>query len=224
MAVCGSERWTGALACAPGKNGCVYAGGRSLRRFRYTALFEDREGNIWVATLERPRPLSRLRRPHDFHRTRVCRTPPLRSVLAARDGSVWLGTRDGLNRWNDGQITIYRTPGSARKRRGAEAGSRKHASIDSGLPDDGVGSLFQDDRGRIWVSTLRGVAYFEYDRFIPVAAVPGGIVHVAIAEDSAGNLWIANEDRVSFMCAGQCGRTDSLGHARTQDPARALAR
>ena len=40
------------------------------------------------------------------------------SVLAARDGSIWIGTADGLNRWKDGRATIYR------KR------------IDPGLPDD----------------------------------------------------------------------------------------
>ena len=28
------------------------------------------------------------------------------SVLAARDGGVWLGTTDGLNRWKDGHITF----------------------------------------------------------------------------------------------------------------------
>jgi signal transduction histidine kinase len=77
-----------------------------------------------------------------------------------------------LNRWNDGQVTIYR------KR-------------SSGLPDDLVGSLFQDERGRIWASTYRGVAYFENGRFITVSAVPGGFVH-AIAGDNAGNIWISH--------------------------------
>src|SRR5579864_6938190 len=57
---------------------------------------------------------------------------------------------DGLNRWNNGQITIYR------KR-------------SSGLPDDALQSLFQDDQVRIWVSAPRGVAYFENGRFIPVS-------------------------------------------------------
>ena len=26
------------------------------------------------------------------------------SVLAAKDGSIWLGTLDGLNRWNNGKV------------------------------------------------------------------------------------------------------------------------
>ena len=62
-------------------------------------------------------------------------------------------------------------------------------------------SLFQDDRGRMWVSTIRGVASFENGRFIPVDSVPGGFVH-SIAGDSAGNLWIAHQDQGLFHLLG----------------------
>src|SRR5271157_1943271 len=134
-------------------------------------LFEDREGNVWVATsdgLDRFRDVS----VPTISVKQGLSNASVGSVLAARDGSIWLGTRDGLDRWNDGQVTIYR------KR-------------SSGLPDDMVGSLFQDDRGRIWVSTYRGAAYFENGRFITVSAVPGGFMH-SIAGDSVGNVWISH--------------------------------
>ena len=55
-----------------------------------------------------------------------------------------------------------------------------------------MGSLFQDSRGRIWVSTLSGIGYLENDRFIPAGA-PGGLVE-SLTEDTSGNLWIANRD------------------------------
>jgi len=145
------------------------------------SLFEDREGNIWVATS------GGLDRFRDFTVPTISANQGLSnalvsSVLAARDGSVWLGTSEGLNRWNDGQITIYHERG--------------------GLPDDdGSGSLFQDDRGRIWVSPRRGVAYFENGRFIPVSTVPGGYVH-SIAGDRAGNLWICYQDHGIFRLLG----------------------
>jgi PAS domain S-box-containing protein len=64
--------------------------------------------------------------------------------------------------------------------------------VGSGLPDEGVGSLFQDSRGRLWVSTLTGIGYLENDRFIPAAA-PGGLAE-SLTEDTSGNLWIANRD------------------------------
>jgi signal transduction histidine kinase/ligand-binding sensor domain-containing protein len=145
------------------------------------SLFEDREGNIWVGTLDG---LDRFR---DFAVPTISAKQGLSigavgSVLAARDGSIWLGTRDGLNRWKDGQITIYR------KRT-------------SGLPDDAVESLYQDDHGRIWVSTNGGVAWLENGRFIPVSAVPGRFVS-SIAGDSAGNLWIGHESLGLFRLSG----------------------
>jgi signal transduction histidine kinase/sugar lactone lactonase YvrE len=144
-------------------------------------LFEDREGNIWVATVNG---LDRFR---DFAVSTISAKQGLSndrvlSVLAGSDGSVWLGTADGLNRWKDGQVTIYR------KRT-------------SGLPDDAVESLFQDDHGRIWVSTNGGIAYFENGRFIPVGAVPGRFVS-SIAGDAAGNLWFGHEFQGLFRLLG----------------------
>jgi signal transduction histidine kinase/ligand-binding sensor domain-containing protein len=141
------------------------------------SLFEGREGNIWVATVDG---LDRFR---DFAVSTISAKQGLSndrvfSVLAARDGSVWFGTVDGLNRWKDGQITIYR------KRT-------------SGLPDDAVGSLFQDEHGRIWVSTNGGLAWLEDGRFIPVSGVPAGFVS-SIAGDAQGNLWIGHETKGLF--------------------------
>jgi signal transduction histidine kinase/streptogramin lyase len=144
-------------------------------------LFEDREGNIWVANDDG---LDRFR---DFAVPTISVKQGLSnntvwSVLAARDGSVWLGTLDGLNRWKDGQVTIY-------------------SKGNNGLPGDAVESLFQDDHGRIWVSTPRGVAYFDNGRFIPVSEVPGGVVH-SIAGDRTGNLWIGDQNRGLFHLLG----------------------
>jgi signal transduction histidine kinase/ligand-binding sensor domain-containing protein len=138
-----------------------------------TKLFEDREGNIWVATMDGV----------DRFRDVAVRTMSANqglssgspwSVLASRDGSVWLGSNGGLSRWHDGQVTIYR--------------ARSHP----GLPDDAVGTLFEDHRQRIWVSTLRGIAYFEDGRFVPVPRLPPGHTHSMVG-DTAGNLWLIND-------------------------------
>jgi len=99
-------------------------------------LFEDREGNIWVATLNG---LDRFR---DFGVSTISVKQGLSndsvwSVLAARDGSVWLGTPDGLNKLNEGRITIYRKG-------------------NSGLPDDAT-SLFQDVAGEFGSPPLAGL-------------------------------------------------------------------
>src|SRR5262249_16295362 len=86
-----------------------------------------------------------------------------------------------------------------------------------------AGSLFQDSRGRVWASTLREFGYLENERFVSLEGVPGGAVY-SIAEDTAGNLWIANKDQGLIQLQGQTmvqqSRWARLGH---KDPAMALA-
>ncbi len=188
-------------------------------------LFEDREGNIWVATLNGLDSFRDLAVPTISVRQGLSNAI-VWSALAAGDGSVWLGTPDGLNRWNNGQITIYRKRGS-RTGGGSTKQERElnvREVVDSGLPDDGVESLFQDDRGRIWALTENGAAYFENGRFIPVRTspthvengdsrqrhvttvlglvAPGGQLH-SITGDSSGNIWISDQHQGLFHLLGR---------------------
>ena len=105
------------------------------------------------------------------------------SVLAGTDGSIWVGTLNGLNRWKNGQITIY---GKAR-----------------GLPDDIVQSLFQDDRGRLWVSTREGLAYLKDGKFLPVEDLRGGEEAHFITGDKGGNLWVSGNKGLAHFLDGR---------------------
>ena len=135
------------------------------------ALFEDHEGTIWVAT---PNGLDQFRESPvgSLSVNEGLSSATTTSILAAHDGSIWIGTADGLNRWKDGHMRIYRT------------------RSDPGLPGDSIQSLFEDERGRIWVSGFRGLAVFENGRFTAIPSVPAGFVH-AIASDNRGGLWLS---------------------------------
>ncbi len=154
-------------------------------------IYEDREGSIWIATIE------------GLDRFRDVAIPAISqglaaSALAAADGSVWAGAFDGLNRWKDGQLTVYTTK--------------------DGLPDDSVESLFEDNRGRIWIATARGVVYFENGRFVAVNVPPGGYVH-AIAQDSLGGLWFnQDQDLVHFTRGNAVERIPWSSVGRNGDP------
>src|SRR6185503_17059723 len=102
--------------------------------------------------------------------------PPIvaSSVLAARDGSVWVGTTTGLSRWKDGRETVYRTR--------------------EGLPDDRVGTLFEAGDGKILVSTLRGIARFNDGRFVPLRSVSTRVVY-GIVEEHPGEFWISDQEQ-----------------------------
>jgi ligand-binding sensor domain-containing protein/signal transduction histidine kinase len=162
-----------------------------------TTLFEDREGNIWVATgggLDRFRDFAVA----TFSVNQGLSSPRVQSVLADRDGSIWIATRNSLNRWKNGQVTVVGDKGP--------------------LPN----SLFQDNTGRIWVSTPFGFGYLENDRFVSVSTVPGAVI--SMTQDTAGDIWIANEHVGLFQVRGgkvvQQISWSSLGH---QDPVSAVA-
>ena len=170
------------------------------------SLFEDQEGNIWVGTTDG---LDRFRDRTAFSISvkQGLSSPSVQSVLVARDNSVWLSTLDGLNRWRNGHTTIY----------WAQAGGAKESSVlrrmyqpisafylsktetaatditDPGLPDNRPGALYEDDRGRIWVSTPKGIARFENGKFSMVREVPAGWVN-AIIGDHNGGIWISYQD------------------------------
>ncbi len=140
-------------------------------------LFEDREGNIWVATG------SGLDRFRDFAVTTFSvnqglSSPRIQSVVADKSGGIWLATGNYLNRLNNAQISIF------------------NVKPDSFKPN----SLFQDHTGRVWVSTPFGFGYLDNDRYVAVSTVPGAVT--AIAQDTAENLWIANEHVGLFQVLG----------------------
>ena len=160
------------------------------------SLFEDREGNVWVATnggLDRFRDLS----VSTISVKQGLSTDNAWSVLAARNGTVWVGTGDGLNKWSNGKISTIRNAG--------------------GRLDDAPQSLFQDDRDRIWAFTGHGLAYVENGRFVPVSGVHGTKVH-SIAGDKSGNLWLSETSNLLHIRDGhlfeqipwsRLGRTES---------------
>jgi signal transduction histidine kinase/ligand-binding sensor domain-containing protein len=171
----------------------VYALADGLSGNSVSRIFEDREGDVWVVTTSGVDRFRELPAHTLWTRDGLPGSPPW-SVLAARDGSIWLGSQEGLRRWRDGAMTVYRppagTPGSTRPSGEEITGARQIE--DRGLPDDGVGALFEAADGRLWVSTLRGVAYFDDGHFTRVDELPQGRVS-AITGDGSGNVWVLNE-------------------------------
>ena len=169
--------WIGTL-----ERGLVRIAGRTSTMTRRDGLssdrifssFQDREGNVWIGTAQGLDRFSELVATPIAVDQALSSADPM-TVLAAHDGSVWMGTLNGLNRWHGPDMTTYR-----RDR--------------EGLPGNSIGSLVEDDRGRVWVSTDAGIARFENGRFHSVRGVPAGWVN-AITPDGRTGIWISDQDR-----------------------------
>jgi signal transduction histidine kinase/ligand-binding sensor domain-containing protein len=158
-----------------------------------TSLFEDREGDVWVASLGG---LDRFRNyavatyaQHEGLGT----VPGWGSVVAGRDGAIWMGTEDGLRMWSHGEVTIYGRADD-HKSQSTTVWLPVRYVADRGLPDHRPVFVFADNAGRVLVSTPYAFGYMENGGFVPISGLPGGLVS-SVAQDRQGNLWIANQDR-----------------------------
>ena len=144
-----------------------------------TSLYEDREGDIWVAT---PDGLDR------FHAVPVAKLSvgqglPMDAVFvqAAKDSKIWLGTRNDFYNWDGQRLTVI--------------------GKGDGLPAATVSSAYRDHFGQTWISTHDAIYRFEQNRFVLVTGAPKGLVF-AIADDNAGSLWISTNQTLSHLLDG----------------------
>ena len=98
----------------------------------------------------------------------------VQALTQTKAGYIWIGTRDGLARFDGTKFTIYR--------------SDDHP----GLLSDDIRSLYEDNLGRLWVGTFNGgVSCFENGAFRAYSAAEGlrskGVL--SIYQDYYGNLW-----------------------------------
>ena len=192
--------------------------GRALDSNR---VLRDRDGGLWIGTVERGLIHIHQGRTDVFTRSDGLSGDVILSLFEDREGTVWVASTGGLDRFRqlavstvsvrqglssdatqsvlaaaDGSIWVGAHEGLTRWKNGQATIFRKA----SGLPDDAPESLFQDDRGRIWVSTRHGLAYFEDGRFVAGSAVRGE-VHF-MTGDKAGNLWLSEHQSLLHLRDG----------------------
>lgn len=98
-----------------------------------------------------------------------------RSVTAMvqdKDGFYWIGTQNGLNRYDGVEMTVY---------------TAKDDSLS--LPDNAITHLHLDKQGRLWVATQSGLALYNRTTQTFTTYLEGRTV-ADIAEDSGGTLWL----------------------------------
>jgi signal transduction histidine kinase/ligand-binding sensor domain-containing protein len=102
------------------------------------------------------------------------------SLLEDRDGFLWVGTQDGVARWDGYRFRVFR-------RDAQDVHDRLH------LPDNYISMLHMDQYGDIWVGTVNGgLARFQsgQDRFVVIPVSLRGSVY-AMIDDGSGGFWVA---------------------------------
>ncbi|MEM1057146.1 MAG: two-component regulator propeller domain-containing protein [Bacteroidota bacterium] len=127
------------------------------------------------------------------------------AVLQDRQGYLWFGTEDGLNRYDGARFAVYR-----------------YVPDDStALPGNRVTALAEDGSGALWVGTTTGLARFSRGKetFSRPPGAPGdpdgvcGTDVTALAVGADGTLWTAT--RNGGLCARDA-ETNAFERAEVQ--------
>ena len=171
----------------------AYTTAEGLPARAVTSMSQDSRGTIWAAT--RCGPMGRFRGDRfeaafREHTRDACTL----SVLATRDGSLWIGTQSrGLFRWDGRRM--------------------HHLGVEDGLSDPEINVLFEDRDGVLWIGSRRGgVHSFQNGRlsraFGPDDGVATGYVS-SFAQDPTGRIWIGSN--ANGLSTYEHGRFTALG-------------
>lgn len=103
-------------------------------------------------------------------------------IVQDRQGFMWFGTQDGLNKYDGYKFTVY-----------------KHDFRDANsLSDNYINTILEDQNGTLWIGTQNGLNQFDRDKqkFIRFQNNPGSTKSIShnnvssIIEDNNGILWI----------------------------------
>jgi signal transduction histidine kinase/ligand-binding sensor domain-containing protein len=147
---------------------------------------------------------------------------PVHALAQTRDGYLWLGSEEGLARFDglrfvpwairegtrigpvralldDGSGALWigsATNGLMRWREGTLTAWGKR----DGLPSDTITSLAEDDRGRLWIGTASGLCAFENGRLQTLKAAEQftGTSISALCKDNQGNIWLGADGEGIF--------------------------
>ncbi|MBN2004329.1 MAG: PAS domain S-box protein [Anaerolineae bacterium] len=168
---------------------------QSLSHDRVTAIYEDDAGVLWVGagddyeiTVGGLNAFKRGVFTHYFHDPQnpgSLSNNHVKSIYQDRDGTLWIGTDDGLDALNRATHTF--------------AGYRHDPLDPYSLSDSRITAIYEDRSGILWIGTDgRGVnkyawarerfKRFQNDPLDPNSLSPGAVG--AIWEDAAGVLWI----------------------------------
>jgi ligand-binding sensor domain-containing protein len=152
------------------------------------AIFEDRDGNLWLGSHTQS-----LYRVADSWTARYGQDaglddPFVWTLAAGANGSIDIGTNDGLSKLADGKVTTLVPPGA--------------------LPNPSVYSLYRDAQGALWIGTRGGVARWHQGKLnLPPALAPLRAWQINLIDEyPRGTYWFGTQGGLYRLQAGALTR------------------
>jgi ligand-binding sensor domain-containing protein/signal transduction histidine kinase len=181
---------TGGGLCRFRQGRCVVYGApvQALTHNSVTALYEDRQRNLWIGTGGNGLFLLRDGR---FTQYTMRDGLPSDTVLAFYEdpeGDIWAGTVDGgLVQLRQGRFSAY--------------------TIEDGLPHNFATAVFEDSQGSLWIGTNGGIGRLKDGKITAWTDSQGRRPeNDSITEDRAGNLWFSARGQLTQFRNGQFRR------------------
>jgi ligand-binding sensor domain-containing protein/signal transduction histidine kinase len=154
----------------------------------------------------------------------------VQAITQTRDGYLWIGTQDGLARFNGTAFTVFDRENTAQFKSNDirslledssgtlwigtsygllrfQGGTFTVLTTAEGLPDNSVAALSQAPDGTIWIATPSGLARYSNNS---VAKYPTAINDVqALFTDRSGVLWIGTTSGVKSVKDNSIYTTDA---------------
>lgn len=134
------------------------------------------------------------------------------AIVQDRNGFLWLGTDDGLARYDGYTFRVF----------------RNEAQNPHSLSYNTITALLQDADGTLWVGTVHGLNRFQpvFERFIREhgddeddreARLLGKACITSLAQDHSGTIWIGTEEDGLFALDGEDGEIEAYRHDPDDD-------
>lgn len=153
-----------------------------LNQYPVISIAEDQEGNYWFGTesngawiLTENGELTSISESMGITMERV------QTIYSAADGTIWIGSREGLARVNNGDVQYH--------------------SIENGLPDNRIRHITGDSFGRIWIGTFSGLVKYE-NGAMTVYNQSDGLLDEkiqTITVEDRNRIWLGTESGISLF-------------------------